>query len=236
MVWSKKQKTKKTTGPQYISKTYLFPDIWISKLQQSFYFWCKITSHLCWTNISQSTKSKSNNILVWVIQISEQKLRSVQGNFWSTIHCVWDSNLFLTRLLSKSRDRKQHEMGNDRKNRAGLSKWKSSKNWILFQRVCDQHQNFLSFIEKQHEAKIPYSLLWKTSRCYQFQALHLTKMCWVTQHVDEHELSQVTVPVVLIIFIYGSTNSSTLFPYNTAFLCCSFASTYCPNHVPATEQ
>ena len=57
-------------------KTHFFPCIWISKLQQSFYFWCKITSHLSWTNISQSTKGKSHNILIWMIEISAHRLRS----------------------------------------------------------------------------------------------------------------------------------------------------------------
>ena len=67
----------------YLSKkkkgnAYFFPNIWISKLHQSLHFRCKITSHFCWTNISQSTKSKSHNVLVVMIEISKYKLRFLQ--------------------------------------------------------------------------------------------------------------------------------------------------------------
>lgn len=108
--------------------------------------------------------------------------------------------------------------------------------WILFNWIGNKHQNFLSFIKKQHKTKISYSFFRKSRRCNWLQAFHLTKMCRVTKHVNKHELCQIPMSIILVIFTNRSSNRSTFFSYNSPLLCCSFASTYSPNQVPDKRE
>lgn len=55
--------------------------------------------------------------------------------------------------------------------------------------------NILTFVEEQHGAQVADPLVREARTRDQFQALELTKVRWVTQHVDIEELCDVPTSV-----------------------------------------
>ncbi len=104
---------------------------------------------------------------------------------------------------------------------------------LLFERIGDQHKHLLPLIHQQHEAQVPNTLLWEAASSNQLDALHLTEMCGITQHVDEHELCNIAMPVVLVILPECIPQHCTLLSNHCSLICCSFTSPDWPDHIPA---
>ncbi len=104
---------------------------------------------------------------------------------------------------------------------------------LLFERIGDQHKHLLPLIHQEHEAQVPNTLLWEAASGNQLDALHLTEMCGITQHVDEHELCNIAMPVVLVIVPESIPQHCTLLSDHCSLICCSFTSPDWPDHIPA---
>lgn len=54
----------------------------------------------------------------------------------------------------------------------------------LLQRVCDESDDLLVLIEKEHQSQVANTLVTVKRADDQLQALHLTERCRVSKHMD----------------------------------------------------
>jgi len=93
----------------------------------------------------------------------------------------------------------------------------------------------LVLIQQEHHAKVTNPLLRERGRGDELQALHLTEVRWITQHIDEHELGHVTVPKSGVVFLEGRTDGGTFFRNAGTFLGGSFTGSHLPDEFPVGE-
>lgn len=63
-------------------------------------------------------------------------------------------------------------------------------------------------IEQQHDSQVTQSFVAKSRAGDELQTLDLTKMSWITEHVDVEQLSDVIVSRERIILLEGGANRS----------------------------
>lgn len=64
---------------------------------------------------------------------------------------------------------------------------------ILFERVGDKHENFVTLIKHGHQAEVADALLGKLVRTDELEAFDLAEVRRVAEHVDEEELGDIAM-------------------------------------------
>lgn len=77
---------------------------------------------------------------------------------------------------------------------------------LLLERICDQGQNFLVFVEEEHDAKISQAFVCKTRAGDKLQAFDLAKVRWVTEHVDVEQLCNIVVARIRVLLFERGSN------------------------------
>jgi len=103
---------------------------------------------------------------------------------------------------------------------------------ILLEGVGDEHKDLLPLVEQQHEPEVADALLGEARGGDELEALHLAEVGGVAEHVDEHELGHVPVPVVLVALADGGPYRGALPPHHRALLRGRLARAYRAYHVP----
>jgi hypothetical protein len=65
--------------------------------------------------------------------------------------------------------------------------------WVLFERVCDEHEDILSLVQEKHQAQVSDPLLGEPRRGAQLHAFHLAEMGGVAEHVDVQQFGDAPV-------------------------------------------
>lgn len=90
----------------------------------------------------------------------------------------------------------------------------------LLERVSDKHQNFLLFVEQQHQTEIAHSFVGKLVGDDQLETFHLSKLSGIAKHVNKEELGDVPSSVLRIIILKGSSNIGAFLGNDSSLLCC----------------
>src|SRR5258708_482543 len=81
---------------------------------------------------------------------------------------------------------------------------------LLFQRVSDQHEDLLPFVEQDHQAEIADALVRVVGRDDELEALHLAKLGRVAEHLNEEQLGDIALTVLILLLLEARTDGSAL--------------------------
>lgn len=107
---------------------------------------------------------------------------------------------------------------------------------VHFHRVCREHDDVLSLIQKQHEAQVTHSLLCKPRRGNELQTLHLTPVGRVVEHVHEQQLGHIAMPELVGVVLESTTDVSCFFLDDGTLLGSSLAGTDSPNELAELDR
>ena len=63
----------------------------------------------------------------------------------------------------------------------------------LFEGICNESEDLLTFIQQQHNSQIPQPLVCESWACDEFETLHLAEMGLGPKHMDIEELCHIIV-------------------------------------------
>ena len=103
---------------------------------------------------------------------------------------------------------------------------------ILLDGVRHEHENLLLLVEERHHPEVPDPLLREARPRDEFEALHLSKVGGVPQHLKVHELRDVPVPHALVLPLEGRPELSALLRDDSPLLGRCLALANAPNEIP----
>lgn len=85
-----------------------------------------------------------------------------------------------------------------------------AKGYALLERIRNQCQDLLAFIQQQHNSQIPQALIREARTRNEFQTFYLTKMCGRSEHMDVEKLRNVIMPLKRILLAEGGSDGGRL--------------------------
>lgn len=99
------------------------------------------------------------------------------------------------------------------------SPFKRTGEVVLFERVCDEGEDFLVLVEEEHDPEVAESLVGKLGRGYEFEALDLAKVGRVAEHVDVEQFGDIVVAGVRVFLLEGGADGGALLGDEYALVC-----------------
>ena len=107
---------------------------------------------------------------------------------------------------------------------------------VVLERVCHEHQNLGVLVQQQHEPQVPDAFLGELLARDQLQALHLSKVRGVPEHVDEEQLGYIPVSIGVIFVLECRADGSALFRDGFALLRQRLARPHRTDQLPAPSS
>lgn len=91
-------------------------------------------------------------------------------------------------------------------------------NGLLLETVRNQQMNILPFVQQQHCPQVTYAFVSEARARRQFEALELSEMCRIAEHVDVEQLGDIATPPYRVLLPEGAADVGTLAVHDGPFL------------------